>query len=196
MSGASDNDPLDLDRVDQEIRINQLRLRIEDVAGGEFTSIGDPNVAPELEESFLEHVLEMEEHGFMRPFDVLQKAGVALPAPDGLDAAAITDTLWKLIHACAKHGLFMYHTDHLSDRELYTYLWSDGLREEMMGFGMPGGGCFLDVIGGGSDEQITQGLRFYDSDEDRARWAKDWPDFPIPPREKPPFDRDSKLPQG
>src|SRR3954468_11521502 len=190
MNAPSDNDPLDLDRVDQEIRINQLRNKIEDVMGEEFISGKSDDLPPEIEESFLEHVLAMEEQGFTRPFDVLAKNGVPLPPPDELDDASISDALWKVLRASAEHGLLIYHTDHLSDRELYGYLWRDGLREEMMGFGMAGGGCYLDVIGSGSDEDITLGLRFYDDEKQCKRWAKNWPDFPIPPREKPPYDRD------
>jgi hypothetical protein len=196
MKEPSEDDPLDLERVDQEIRINKLRHQIEEVTGEEFISGKCEDTSPDLEESFLEHVLAMEEHGFTRPFDVLAKNGVALPPPDELDDANLSDVLWKLIHACAKHRLFFYHTDHLSDRELYTYFWSEGLREEMMGFGLPYGNTHLDLIGSGSDDDITLGLRYYHDDEERAQWAKDFPDFEIPPREKPPFDRDRHLPKA
>jgi hypothetical protein len=157
---------------------------------------GDPNLEHGLKEAFLEHVLAMEEAGFTRPFDVLRKNGVALPSPDELDEASLSDALWKVLRAAAEHGLVIYHTDHLNDRELYAYLWGDGLREEFMGFGMPGCGCCLDIIGSGSDEDITLGLRYYDDEKQRERWAKQFPDFPMPPREKPPFDRDRHLPQG
>jgi len=34
------------------------------------------------------------------------------------------------------------------------------------------------------------------SDEDRAQHAKDWPKDTIPTREKPPFNRDWRLPKG
>ncbi len=29
-----------------------------------------------------------------------------------------------------------------------------------------------------------------------ARWAKDFPDFPMPPKEKPPYERDRRLPKS
>lgn len=196
MSVPFDDQPLDLDRVDQEIRINNLRNQIEDITGEELVMGKADDLPPDLEEEFLAHVLAMEEHGDAIPFEVLENEGVPLPSPDELDDAAVNDALWKLIHACAKHRLFFYHSDHLSDREFYTYLWSDGLREEMMGFGLPYGNTHLDIIGSGSDEHITLGLRFYDDDEYRARWAEDWPDFEIPPREKPLFDRDRFLPKA
>jgi hypothetical protein len=37
---------------------------------------------------------------------------------------------------------------------------------------------------------------YYASDEDRAKYAKDWPKDKIPPKEKPPFNRDWRLPKG
>ena len=65
-----------------------------------------------------------------------------------------------------------------------------------MGFGLPLGNCHLDVLGGCSDEDITLQMRYYASEEERARWLADFPDFPMPPREKPLFKRDQKLPKG
>jgi hypothetical protein len=37
-------------------------------------------------------------------------------------------------------------------------------------------------------------MRFYATNEERKRWAADFPDFPMPPKQKPPFDRDWLLP--
>jgi hypothetical protein len=39
-------------------------------------------------------------------------------------------------------------------------------------------------------------MHYYADEEERARWAADFPDFPMPPKEKPPFDRDRHLPKG
>jgi hypothetical protein len=48
-----------------------------------------------------------------------------------------------------------FHTNHLTDRELYTQLWSRGLREAAL---LPGkiktGGWYYDCIGSGSEEDI------------------------------------------
>lgn len=151
---------------------------------------------PKVEETFLEHVLALETHGFVCPFETLVKNGYDLPSPEKLDDSSLTAKLWELINALARHRLFLYSTDHLSDRELYTWLWSDALREELMGFGLPFGNCHLDVLGGCSEEDIVLSMRYYTNDEERARWARDFPDFPMPPREKPPFDRDRTLPKA
>lgn len=195
MNASPEEDPLGLERVDQEIRIERLRHQIEETTGVELQGGTAADCRPELEEAFLENVLAMEEHGWSRPFDRLVKDGVVLPHPDELDDAALPAKLWEVILALAAHRYFLHHTNHLGDRELYAHLWSEGLREETMGFGLPFGNCHLDLIGSGSDEDIAIGLRFYDSGEERARWAAQFPDFPIPPRENPPFDRDRHLPQ-
>jgi hypothetical protein len=191
-----DDDPLGLDRADREIRIEKLRREIDEVTGGKMMGGKVADFDSKVEEAFLENVLALETHGFVRPYEALTHDGFDLPPPEKLDDDALTVKLWELIHALAAHRLFLYCTNHLSDRALYTWLWSDGLREEMMGFGLPMGNCHLDVLGACREEDIILQMRYYADEEERARWAADFPDFPMPPREKPPFDRDRHLPQA
>ena len=190
------DDPLGLEGVDREIHIEKLRREIDEVAGSEMFSGKTSDCDPKVEEAFLENVLALETHGFACPFDVLVKDGFDLPPPEQLDDAALTAKLWALIRELARRRLFLHSTDHLSDRELYTWLVSDGLREELMGFGLPFGNCHLDVLGGCSEEDIILSMRYYSDDEARGRWAKDFPDFPMPPKEKPPYDRARLLPKS
>jgi hypothetical protein len=199
MSTAPDSpredDPLGLDKVEREIRIEKLRREIDDIAGGQVVSGKSPDCDPELEEAFLQNVLDVENHGFVRPFDVLVRDGFSLPSPAELDPATLTEKLWELIRALAARRLYLHNTNHLSDHALYSWLCEHALREEMMGFGLPFGNCHLDVIGSGSDEDITLGLRYYDDEKRRAQWAVEFPDFPMPAHEDPPYDRDRHLPQ-
>ena len=191
-----DDDPLGLEGVDREIRIEKLRREIEEVAGGEMFGGKVADCDPKIEEAFLEHVLALETNGFVCPLDALVKDGFDLPPPEKPDDAALTAKLWELIHELAQRRLFLHRTDHLSDREIYTWLMTDALREGMMGFGLPFGNCQLDVLGGCSEADIILSMRYYSDDEERARWAKDFPDFPMPPKEKPPYDRDRLLPKA
>lgn len=190
-----DDDPLGLESVDCEIRIEKLRREIDKVAGSEMISGKIADCDPKLEEAFLENVLALETHGFVSPFDTLIKAGFDLPAPEKLDDVALTTKLWELIRELAKRRLFLHSTDHLNNRELYIWLVTDALREEMMGFGLPFGNCHLDVLGGCSEEDIMLAMRYYSDDEERERWMKDFPDFEMPPKEKLPYDRDRLLPK-
>jgi hypothetical protein len=190
------DDPLGLEGVDREIRIEKLRREIAEVAGGETFSGQVAECDPKVEEAFLENVLALENHGFVCPCDTLVKDGFDLPPPEKLDDAALSAKLWELIRELGKRRLFLHCTDHLSDRELYTWLVMDALREESMGFGLPFGNCHLDVLGSGSEEDTGLQMRYYADDEERTHWAKDFPDFPIPPKEKPPYDRDRLLPKA
>lgn len=192
----SDDDPLSLEGVDREIRIEKLRRQIDAVADGEMFSGKVAECDPKVEEAFLENVLALETHGFVSPFDTLIKDGFELPLPEQLEDAALTAKLWELLRELGKRRLFLHSTDHLSDRELYTWLITDALREEMMGFGLPFGNCHLDALGGGSEEDLILSMRYYSDDKERAGWAKDFPDFPMPPKEQPPFDRDRLLPKS
>ena len=192
---VSPDDPLGLKRIDQEIRVEKLRQEINEVTGEEFLTGNAEECTPELEEGFLEHVLALETHGFVRPFDVLVRDGFSLPPPEELDDASLPKKLQELVDELARRRLFLERTNHLSDRELYSWLWKDARREELMGFGLPFGNCHLDVLGGCSEEDLILAMRYYSDEEERTRWAAEFPDFPMPPRERPPFDRDRHLPQ-
>jgi hypothetical protein len=189
------DDPLGLDKVEHDIRIEKLKRQIEEVAGEAICSGKTGDCAPEWEEAFLQNVLALETQGFVRPFDALVEAGFSLPPPDELNDTALTAKLWEVIRALAQRRLFLESTNHLSDRALYSWLWKDALREELMGFGLPFGNCHLDVLGGCSEEDIILQMRYYASEKRRADFGAEFPDFAMPLREKPPFDRDRHLPK-
>jgi hypothetical protein len=97
----------------------------------------------------------------------------------------------------ASLGAYLIHTDHLSDRALYEYLYHDGLREEAVLFPEnPSYAYMIDLTGSGSDEDNHVYLRYYADEKYRRDWANDWPDDTVPEHEDPPFDRDRYLPQS
>lgn len=187
-----DEDPLGLNEVEQEIHIHRLKQDIEEVTGQKFTSLKSPNCPPDLEEAFLENVKRVESEGWIKPFDKLVAKGFELPEPTTLDDKAVSAKLTELIQTLGKRGFYLHNTNHLSDRELYAYLWEDGLREEII----PGGTWHLDLIGSGSAEDVQAWLRFYASEAERKKWAAEWPDDAIPPHEDPKYNRDAKLPKA
>ena len=91
------DDPLGLEGVDREIRIEKLRREIDEVAGGEMISGKLTDCDPKIEEAFLENVLALESHGFASPLDALVKDRFDLPAPERLDDATLSAKLWQLI---------------------------------------------------------------------------------------------------
>ncbi len=55
---------------------------------------------------------------------------------------------------------------------------------------------FHDFLGSWGEDDMRLWLRYYASDEERAKHAVDWQKDAIPPKEKPPFNRDWRLPKG
>ena len=179
---------------DQEVRIARLREEIEKL-GGSAMSVED--MPAEVEEEFLRHVLAYETAEPISLISLLENAGLILPAPSELSDDRLTQKLHETIERMASLGAYIQHTDHLSDRALYEYLYDDGLREEAVLFPEnPSYAYMLDLTGSGSDEDNQIYLKYYADEEHRKQWAVDWPDDLIPEREDPPFDRDRFLPQS
>lgn len=183
--------------VDQVIRINELRESAREAAGGEMTSWESDDMPPEVAEGFWKNVLDYEQAPETCHFKQLLERGVDLPAPSDLRDAALTDMLWRVIHELAAIDVYMYHTDHLSDRELYTLLHEDLLWEACPDL-PPGTGwrCHLDILGGCSEEDIYLSHKFYADDEQREYWQSQYPEDEMPDHVDPPYDRDRHLPKA
>lgn len=129
------------------------------------------------------------------PYDEIVRAGVGLPPAEVMSDEALSRTLDRLISGLAGINICVTSTDHLSDRELYRLLCDQLLREPMeIFFGSERGVTTIDVIGGCSQEDIEIYLTYYADDETRTRWAKDWPEDPLPEKKPRPYDRDRFLP--
>jgi hypothetical protein len=191
------HDPLHLGSIDRDIRINELTERVKELGDGAETLHVSDDCPPEVHEQFLRQIIAYETGPFISHFERLERDGVALPHPETLDDAELTSKLWEVINALAAQRTYLYHTDHLSDRELYEELWHAVLREEMP-LVPPSSTfeCMIDLVSSGSDEDIENSLRYYDTEETRQHWARDFPGDPIPLHEDPPYDRDSRLPRS
>jgi hypothetical protein len=188
-------DPDELDRVDQEIRINELRCRAEELCGGEMTSSENPDSPPGIIESFWQHVVNYETAPLTSNFRQLQEAGVDMPAPEEMNDEELTAKLWEVIHQLAKLRVFLYQTNHLSDRELYTHLWSQSLHEAHPDMPMDEDSSWtIDILGGCSEEDIELQMKYYADEQSRADWMKSFPEYEMPAHEDPPYDRDRHLP--
>ncbi len=152
---------------------------------------------PELAEQFLRHVMDYEEAPTTTHFRQLQDAGVDLPSPDRLGDEQLASTLRTMIAVLARLDVYLSNTDHLSDRELYTSLWAEGLHEEVAlsdrGEQMP---CTLDLLASGSARDIYLHLKHYADEDYRRSWAEQFPEDQVPAHEDPPFDRDRTLPRA
>lgn len=188
MTFSDDDDPT------QEERIAKLRAELEKLGGSTITLESMP---ADMEEEFLRHVLEYETAEALTLYDQLKTSGTEVRSPDQLDDATLTRDLTELVQRLATLGVYLIHTNHLSDRELYGYLYHEGLREEAVLFPEnPSYAYIIDLTGSGSNEDNVIYLKHYADEQYRNQWVQDWPDDPMPAHEDPPFDRDSSLPQS
>jgi hypothetical protein len=182
------------DEPSQEERINKLRAELEKLGGNTSTLEAMP---ADMEEEFLRHVLEYETAEQISLLRLLENAGLEVPAPETLDDGALKIKLKEIIDRMASLGAYILHTNHLSDRDLYEYLYNDALREETVLFPEnPSYAYMIDLTGSGGDDDNLTYLKYYADEEYRRQWAHDWPDDPMPEHEEPPFDRDRFLPQS
>jgi hypothetical protein len=185
---------IDEEEPSQEERIARLRAELEKLGG---TTMALESMPADMEEEFLRHVLEYETAEPISLMHLLENSGLEIPAPDTLDKDALTIKLKEIIDRMATLRAYLLHTDHLSDRELYDYLYHDGLREEAVLFPEnPSYAYMIDLTGSGSDEDNQTYLKYYADERDRVKWGHDWPGDKIPKHEDPPFDRDRFLPQS
>ncbi|HTG17237.1 MAG TPA: hypothetical protein VK747_18440, partial [Blastocatellia bacterium] len=118
------------DDSERKKRIDDLTRQADELAGGEMTSWKSDDLSPDIEEDFLQGVVAYESAPWTTHYQQLAEAGVELPDPETMDDEKLTAKLWEVIEALARMRVFLESTNHLSDRELYTELWSEVLREE------------------------------------------------------------------
>jgi len=182
------------DEPSQEERINKLRAELEKLGGSTSTLESMP---ADMEEEFLRHVLEYETAEQISLLRLLENSGLEIPAPESLDDDALKIKLKDIIDRMASVGSYLLHTNHVSDRDLYGYLYHEALREETVLFPEnPSYAYMIDLTGSGSEDDNQTYLKYYADEEYRGQWAHDWPNDPIPEHEEPPFDRDRFLPQS
>ena len=157
--GTKDSDE---DDVEREKRIAELKRQAQELAGGKMVEGGVEDTPPEVAEGFWKHVVDYEKAPWTTNFKQLEEAGIQLPAPETLNDEQLTKKLWEVIHGLALLRVFLENTDHLSDRELYTELWSDMLREEVKAMPPdPDGAWHLSPLGGCSEEDIQLDMKYY-----------------------------------
>lgn len=182
--------------VDREIRIEKMKRELEEIAGRNMFSGSLGPVSLPMEEAFLEQVLAYERAEFDTYFNRLVRRGVLMPPAEELDDAGLSVKLAEVVRQLGELDCFLQDTGHLSDRELYVWLLTSGLRDESPDLsGMPAGAWHTSPIGACGVEDTPIWLKYYASEEDRRRWQLDFPDDPMPAHESPPFDRDRHLPR-
>ena len=181
--------------VDREIRIEKMRRELDELAGGSVISGGFGDVPPTIEEAFLSRACAFERAELDTNFNRLVQHGIAMEPPDELDDAMLSARLQDMLPVLEDMHCFVEHTDHLSDRELYTWLWADGLREETPDLAELGGAWHTSPIGSCDDKDTVIFLKYYANEDERRRWHEQFPDDVLPPHQPLPYDRDRNLPR-
>jgi hypothetical protein len=128
-------------------------------------------------------------------FEQLQAAGVELPEPDAVDDASVRRKLWEVIAGLAALRVYMDHTNHLSDRDLYARLWHEMLRGETAAIDEVGWQTHLEPdYPDDAGKSLLVFLTHYADDKFRDHWAEKYPEDPMPAHQDPPFNRDDLLP--
>ncbi len=182
-SESNEPDPLGLADVDREI-----------AAAKAESSPNEISPPPLLDPTLEAHLRACEPENWTPPAEQLTRKNIPLLPPAEITDETLTPILWELLHNLSLQGFYVLHTDHFIDRELYAELWERGLRDPCHLPGRnPRGGWFHDFLGSWGDEQMQLWLRYYATDEERAKHAKE---YKLPPKEKPPCNRDWRLPKG
>lgn len=124
--------------------------------------------------------------------DLFTRLGYEPLPPSEVDDAQLTGRLWEFIYALAGRRFYLYRTDHLSDRQIYTWLHDRWLAAEVPDLPFESG--WNSTISPGQEEGADIYLRFYASEEERESWLADFPEDTLPPSEQPSYDRDRWLP--
>jgi hypothetical protein len=182
-------------KTDDDDRVEALKRRLMEISGGKMVAWESGALPPQMREQFWRSVLEFEEAEQMTFFQQLLDAGIELPEPESLGDEQLTVKLWEVINALAQLNTYISQTDHLSDRELYTLLWRETLREETDVLPEDEAWiCDLQLLSNGSEENTRRYLQYYADESYRRQWLADFPDYDMPPHEDRPYDRDSRLP--
>jgi hypothetical protein len=182
-----------LSQIDRRIQRDQLREKIRELGG--MAGGMDNGEVSEAELSFLERVVAWETGPRSSHRAWLARHGRSFVPPVELDGADLKTELWRLIRALAEARVFLYHTNHLTDAELYARLWTEVLQVECPDVARSrDDACHCDFAdAGGAGEEIW--LRFYANPAERAEWKREFPEITLPERRRPLFRRDHRLPR-
>lgn len=187
---ADDLTPQETAEIERRMNINRLQNEAGELAGGQMTGFSSDEAPSEVLEQFWQNIVAFEKAPLVTMHQKLAQTDITLP-PDGeLDDANIHTKLWQIIRWLAEVGTVLEDTDHLSDRELYVWLRDDYFHEQVEDLA----GWHASPVGSCDEDDMKIIFRYYADEDWRAQWAEDYPEFEMPPREKPPFDRDKSLP--
>lgn len=182
----------ELRAADEAIR----RSKVEEQALERGVNLSDSCPTP-IAEEFVNSIDQWESAGWTTHLEILAREGYSPPAAESLSDERLPAVLHELFERLADLRVFFSQTNHLSDRECYEWLLENLSEEQVKDMSSEESSSYhVDPLGSCGEEDMRLWLRFYADEEDRADWARDSPNDPIPPHEDPPFNRDRALPRS
>lgn len=172
-----------------------MKRELDDLTGGSMISGNFGEVSLNLEEAFLTRVCEFEKAPYDTNFNRLVQRGIVMTPPTELDDASLHAKLQEVLLVLGTMRCFLEHTDHLTDRELYTWLWADVLREETPDLSQLGGSWHISPIGSCNAEDMAIFLKYYANEKERRNWLEGFPSDALPPHCPLLYNRDRNLPR-
>lgn len=158
----------------------------------------DPSIpAPKFDEALLARLVVGGSSHATLPLHFLKRCGFEVAPPDKVSDEELPAALWRVIWVMGLLRLLLDYTDHMTDRELYTFLYEDALKEPTAF--MPGQeyppNYHIEPLGGCSEEDNRKMLAYYHDRMDKAFYddLASYYDEPVEKLERP-ADRDRFLP--
>ncbi|MEE8460430.1 MAG: hypothetical protein V3S08_11170 [Phycisphaerales bacterium] len=182
--------------MDQKRRIARLKSRARELAGGTLVCGESDEIDADLLEQFWTDVVAFESAPKRPLTQLLAKSGFDLPPAPQLSGPALRRTLRALIRRLARWKYYLVHTDHLSDRDLYTLLREDVLTQPDSELSPESAASMIFDLAL-FDRGLPPGttfLRYYADQQMRRDMARELAPEKLPEHTDPPFDRDRRLP--
>ncbi len=162
-----------------------LRDQIEPFADESVTMVDLDNMSIRRENEYLSSLLAWEKAPVL-PISQWFEPALNLVDHRSLEDAPLKQQLHQVIGRLYERNIMLISTGHLSDRQLYCLIARDILPAQEKKVVLPGKyirwQCLDPVV------DAESWLRFYASDEDRAKWSFE-NELPLPPRERMPVPR-------
>ena len=191
-----DHEQVPKDESREQLRVRQLLNQLDEITDGQAQFNGTSDLPADVEVSFLEHMIRYETAPRTTWLEKLKSVGYEMPDPNELSESALGLELWQVIQRLAEVRVFLYSTNHLSDRGLYENLFRELLTVDVPDLSLDEHSAYhIDILGSGSDEDVALWLTYYADENERSGWQKENPNEHLPPHMTPPFARDHLLPK-
>lgn len=191
------DDPLGLAAVDREIKRHSQQKRHHEQPRKPDLAI---HAVDEEMREWIEEVIAKSQDGngesLVRPIDLFRESDYTpMPAAE-LTEETIAPALWELLHEMSRLNLYIAHTDHYSDVQLYTEITRTVIHQKIL---IPEilavAACYHDCLEHAAADPITLWLTYYADEIHRAKWKRSHPGVKLPEAKSRPHQRDWRLPQ-